>query len=162
MDINAIQDHLEKIIKPSQFYKSIETCKDTSLLFPDFKLKVKNLMVTARQLVPSISLIITETYRSVDRQQYLFTQGSTKLKNVGMHHYGLAVDFAKVLPVSGTKRDELSWKGDWSFLGKLATQHGLVWGGDWNEPTLKHSFQDLDHIQYVTLEEQTEIFKLGV
>jgi hypothetical protein len=79
--------------------------------------------VCARR-VPGIALMIFETYRSEDRQLALFNQGATKLKNVGVHHYGLACDLVKNI------NGEPSWKGDFGFLGELADENGMIWGGD--------------------------------
>lgn len=69
-----------------------------------------------------IELMIHETYRSQDRQQELFNQRATKLRTVGVHHYGLACDIVRV--VAG----EPSWKGGFSFLGQLAQSSGMNWG----------------------------------
>ena len=66
-----------------------------------------------------IKLMIFETFRSQERQAFLFDQGATRLKKVGVHHYGLACDLVK--DING----EPSWKGDFSLLGTLAHQHGL-------------------------------------
>jgi len=87
-----------------------------------------------------LTLEIT-TYRSQARQQELFNQGASKLRVVGVHHFGLAVDLVKV--VGG----EPSWKGDFSFLGRLAHEHGLIWGGDWGDPAVPHTFIDAVHVQ---------------
>jgi hypothetical protein len=45
---------------------------------------------------------------------------ATKLKTVGVHHYGLACDLVK--DIAG----EPSWKGDFAFLGRLAKKHRLI------------------------------------
>jgi hypothetical protein len=96
--------------------------------------------------------MIYETYRSQNRQQELFNQGATKLRAVGVHHYGLACDIVRV--VSG----EPSWKGDFSFMGHLAQSCGLIWGGDWGAPNIKHSFIDSVHVQRCTVARQGDLF----
>ena len=63
-----------------------------------------------------------------------------------MHHYGLAADLVR--EVNG----EPSWKGDFSFLGKLAAQEGLVWGGDWK------GFVDSVHVQRLAVDDQPRLF----
>jgi|ERR1022692_1790665 hypothetical protein len=73
--------------------------------------------------------MIYETYRSQNRQMELFNQSATKLRIVGVHHFGLACDIVRM--VGG----EACWKGDFSFLGQLAHSSGLIWGGDWEIPT---------------------------
>jgi hypothetical protein len=82
-------------------------------------------------------LKVWETFRSHARQIMLFNQKATKLRSVGVHHYGLAADIVKW-------DGEPSWRGDWAFMGTLAREFGLHWGGDWddNSKTLNH-FNDL-------------------
>ena len=78
---------------------------------------------------------------------------ATTLKQVGVHHYGLACDLVK--DVNG----EPGWKGSFDFLGELAHGNGLIWGGDWGDPSIKHSFIDADHVQRVTIARQDALFK---
>jgi hypothetical protein len=99
-----------------------------------------------------LPVMIFETYRSQARQQLLFDQGATKLQKVGVHGFGLAADLVRV--VAG----EPSWKVDYSFLGPLAKQFGLIWGGDWGAPGESHTFVDSDHVQRVTLAQQDDLF----
>jgi len=97
-------------------------------------------------------LMVTETYRSSQRQAMLFAQGATQLKTVGVHHYGLACDFAKV--VGG----EPSWGGSWTFLQGLCAAQGIVWGGDWGTPSQPHTFHDWDHVQRIKISDQASLF----
>jgi D-alanyl-D-alanine carboxypeptidase len=99
-----------------------------------------------------VNLMIFETFRSQERQAFLFDQGATKLKSVGVHHYGLACDLVK--DIAG----EPSWKGDFSLVGNLAHQHGLIWGGDWGNPSVTHSFVDSVHVQRCTIGRQAALF----
>lgn len=99
-----------------------------------------------------LKLMIFETYRSQARQIALFNQGATKLRQVGVHHYGLACDIVK--DING----QPSWKGDFSMLGALAKHHKLIWGGDWGTPGSVHSFVDSDHVQRVTIGRQARLF----
>ncbi len=107
----------------------------------------------AQAKAQNVELMITETYRSKERQQMLFAQGKTKLKDVGVHHYGLAVDFAKL------ESGKAEWGGDWSFLADLCMKNGLTWGGDWGKPLEKHTFRDMDHVQGCGIEQQAALFK---
>ena len=102
-------------------------------------------------------LIITETYRSSERQQQLYDQKLTQLRTVGVHHYGLACDFAKMI------NGKASWDGDWTFCAELAKKVStadriVISGTDWGEPDQSHSFVDSDHIQGCTVAQQTELF----
>ncbi|MCP3469929.1 DUF1906 domain-containing protein [Bradyrhizobium sp. CCGUVB1N3] len=99
-----------------------------------------------------LKLMIFETYRSQARQIALFNQGATKLRQVGVHHFGLACDLVK--DING----QPSWKGDFSLLGSLAKHHRLIWGGDWGTPGSVHTFIDDDHVQRASLGRQARLF----
>ena len=135
--------------KDARFH-TLESVRDVSMLEPETRAAVAALIADAAIL--GIHLIVTETYRSKERQQQLFATGASKLKEVGVHHYGLAADFAKV--VNG----KANWDGDWTFLRDLAKAHGLIWGGDWGTPNAPHSFRDNDHVQRCTIHDQTRLF----
>jgi len=99
-----------------------------------------------------LKLMIFETYRSQARQEALFNQGATKLRTVGVHHYGLACDIVKNI------NGQPSWKGDFSMLGALSRHHKLIWGGDWGTPGSRHTFIDDDHVQRCTIGRQAALF----
>jgi hypothetical protein len=141
----------------SSYFKSEATVRDIMLLEPVTRKAVQNVIHDAMQLDPPVRLVITETYRSTNRQTNLFRQGLTKLDGLtparaGVHHFGLAADFAKVVNGLAT------WGGDWSFLRTLAERHGLISGLDWGLPDVRHSFVDPDHVQRATLAEQAALF----
>jgi len=138
------------VIQRDSRFHSPNAVKDEDLLEPSFLRKVHDVMAAAK--AQDIALAITETYRSSERQQQLFNEGKTRLRVVGVHHYGLACDFAK------EAGGRLSWDGDWTFLTRLAAQHGVISGGDWGEPDKPHSFRDWDHLQGVTLPQQAALF----
>jgi hypothetical protein len=146
----AAHNFYTDVISNDPRFHSAERISDPNLLEPVTRAQVQAIVDDATHL--GIDLIIFETFRSRERQSALFDQGVTQLKQVGVHHYGLACDLVK--RVSG----EPSWKGDYSFLGHLARQHGLVWGGDWGQPQVSHSFQDNDHVQRCTVGRQPSLF----
>jgi hypothetical protein len=131
-------------------FESVARVADPSLLEPTTRQLVNSIVSAAHQI--GIEIMIYETYRSQNRQQELFNHGATKLKKVGVHHYGLACDIVRV--VSG----EPSWKGDFSFMAHLAQSCGLIWGGDWGAPNIKHSFIDSVHVQRCTIARQGDLF----
>jgi hypothetical protein len=131
-------------------FRARERISDTALLEPVTRRLVQQLVEAARQM--EIDLVIYETYRSQQRQEQLFTGGATKLRTVGVHHYGLACDIVRSI------NGEPSWKGDFTFLGRLAQNGGLIWGGDWGTPQIKHSFIDSVHVQRCTVARQGELF----
>src|SRR5262249_41538532 len=108
------------VISPDPRFESLKRIDDPSLIEPITRAAVQAIIDDARAL--GTELMIFETYRSQQRQEALFNQGASKLKTVGVHHFGLACDLVKVAA------GEPSWKGDFSFLGTLAREHGLIWG----------------------------------
>lgn len=138
------------VIQRDARYRSVSPVNDLALLEPGFRAKAQAVVAAAGTL--GIELVSTETYRSSERQQQLFDAGKTQLRIVGVHHYGLAIDFAK--RVGG----RLTWDGDWTFLCKLAAACGVVAGGDWGLPDQPHSFRDWDHLQGVAIAEQGALF----
>jgi len=139
-----------QVIMPDPRFNSTNRIADPELLEPTTRQQVQGIVADAA--ATGIKLMIFETYRSQARQQLLFNQGATKLRQVGVHHFGLACDLVK--DING----QPSWKGDFSFLRFLAKQHGLIWGGDWGTPGSVHTFVDDDHVQRVTVGRQARLF----
>ncbi len=138
------------VISRDARFNSVNRIGDPSLLESATRQLVEDIVSAASRR--GIELMIYETYRSQERQQELFNQGATRLRTVGVHHYGLACDILRV--VNG----EPSWKGDFSFLGQLAQSSGLIWGGDWGAPHIRHSFIDSVHVQRCTVARQEDLF----
>jgi hypothetical protein len=114
---DVVESFYTDIISADTRFSSVNRIADSSLLEPMTRRLVEGLIASAHQM--GIEIMIYETYRSQNRQQALFENGASKLRTVGVHHYGLACDIVRV--VSG----EPSWKGDFSFLGQLAHSSGL-------------------------------------
>jgi hypothetical protein len=138
------------VISQDRRFDSVARIGDPSLLEPTTRKLVESVVSAAQRM--GIEVIIYETYRSQNRQQELFNNGATKLRAVGVHHYGLACDIVRVIG------GEPCWKGDFSFLGQLAHSGGLIWGGDWGAPDIKHSFVDSVHVQRCTVARQGDLF----
>lgn len=139
------------VISNDPRFHSTSAISDLALLEPATRAAVQAIIADATAL--GISLMVFETYRSQERQQLLFQQGATQLRTVGVHHYGLACDLVK--NIGG----QPSWKGDFSFLGAIAKNHGLIWGGNWGTPNQPHSFVDSDHVQRCTVGRQAPLFR---
>jgi hypothetical protein len=138
------------VISHDARFDSLARVNDPALLEPVTRQRVAQLISAAA--ATGIRLMIYETYRSQKRQQALFESGATKLRTVGVHHYGLACDIVR--SVGG----EPSWKGDFALLGELAHASDLIWGGDWGNPNVKHSFVDAVHVQRCTIARQPALF----
>lgn len=139
------------VLQKNAVFLSPKRQPNLGLLEPFTQEAVKRVIADAQTL--GITLIPWETFRSRARQEALFLQGATKLRNVGVHNYGLACDLVKF--VDG----EPSWKGDFTFLGTLAQHHGLIWGGDWGEPGIRHNFIDSVHVQRCLVNDQPRLFR---
>ena len=131
-------------------FNSTKRISDPELLEPVTRDLVQAIIADAA--ANGLKLMIFETYRSQARQLALFNQGASKLKQVGVHHFGLACDLVK--DING----QPSWKGDFSMLGALAKHHKLIWGGDWGTPGSVHTFVDDDHVQRATIGRQASPF----
>jgi hypothetical protein len=140
------------VIQADPRFHSPEVCRDLDLLEPVFRGAVEAVISEAAALIPPVILRVSETYRSPARQQALFAKGLTQLKDLGVHSFGLACDFFKL--VDG----KASWEGDWSFLRDLAVKHGLISGYDWGQPQAKHTFTDNDHVQRISVADQPKLF----
>jgi hypothetical protein len=138
------------VIMKDKRFQNPNRVADPNLLEPVTRKLVSAIIDAANKR--GIALMIFETYRSEDRQLALFNQGATKLRTVGVHHYGLACDLVKNI------NGEPSWKGDFDFLGELAHENGMIWGGDWGNPGVAHTFVDSDHVQRCTLARQSALF----
>jgi len=138
------------VITADKRFGSTGRISDPALLEPKTREAVEKIIADAKS--NGVDLMIFETYRSQARQKVLFDRGASKLKQVGVHHYGLACDLVR--DVNG----EPSWKGDFSILGHLARAHALIWGADWGNPNVKHTFVDDDHVQRCTIPRQAGLF----
>ena len=108
--------------------------RDIDSLHPKFKgvFKIlKERLITGYEAgLTQTRFEVFETFRSFERQDYLFTTGTTKARGgQSAHNFGLAVDF--VARVHNRTKDgfEMAWSWslhhDWEFLKKVATEVGL-------------------------------------
>ena len=84
---------------------------------------------------------IFETLRSVDRQDFLYETGASKVKGDSLaakHVQGRAID---VVFLDWYGRWSWSNHWDWEMLGGIGEGLGLIWGGRWE------SFPDKAHFQ---------------
>lgn len=146
----SLMNFYQEVIQVDPRFTSPLECRDLALLEPLTRAAVLAIIADAGQR--GIELMVTETFRSTARQLALYAQGVTSLKNVGVHHFGLACDFCKLI------EGKASWAGDWSFLRDLAEKYGLISGLDWGQPNVRHSFVDPDHVQRISLKDQEELF----
>ena len=86
-----------------------------------------------------LPVLITETYRSQARQDYLYAQGRTRAGKVvtwtrNSRHTGrMAWDICK-----NVKGQEYSDATFFAKCGKIAKRLGITWGGTWDTPDQPH------------------------
>lgn len=109
-----------------------------------------------------LNVLITETYRSQERQNYLYEQGRTRQGQIvtwtkkSRHTNRRAWDICKNL-----KGHEYSDTQFFIKCGNIARELGIVWGGDWSTPDRPH-FEIPENWNYkgvddaMTLEEKTK------
>jgi hypothetical protein len=135
------------VITADARFSSPTRIADLDLLEPVTRQLVGGIVTAAQNL--GFQVAVFETYRSQARQEALYAQGLTQLAHVGVHHYGLACDIVKII------NGEPSWKGDFGFLGQLAHSAGLIWGGNWGNPDIRHDFIDSVHVQRCTTDQDS-------
>jgi len=139
------------IIKKDPRFHSTKPVSDLALLEPVTRVAVLNIIRDAKE--QGHHLMVFETYRSQELQAIYFKRGVTRLRTVGVHHYGLACDIVKSV------KGQPSWDGSFDFMQALANKHNLIWGGDWGEPDGPHSFLDPVHVQRITVYDQGRLFR---
>lgn len=86
-----------------------------------------------------LKVLITETYRSQARQNWLYAQGRTRAGNVvtwtkNSRHTGrMAWDICK-----NVKGQEYSDSSFFAKCGEIAKKLGITWGGTWSTPDKPH------------------------
>ena len=141
--------YTDVIAKDPRFHTTRQV-NDIDLLEPVTRASVQAIISDAA--AQKITIIVGETYRSTERQALLFTKGATKLRSVGVHHYGLACDLW--IEHNG----QVDWHANYMVIGPLAKAHKLVWGYDWGHPNEPHTFRDIDHVQRCSLSRQASLF----
>lgn len=122
----------------------IEICKSVNELHP--KVRELALALLAECKKQGLNVKITETYRSKERQDYLYAQGRTRSGNIvtnspgssmsSYHQWRLAFDV-----VINDRKDPYN-AAKLAKVGKIGEKLGLEWGGSWR------GFKDSPHFQY--------------
>ncbi|QQZ62036.1 M15 family metallopeptidase [Paenibacillus sonchi] len=108
-----------------------------------------------RSYACGVPILITQGLRTAAEQDALYAQGRTKPGAIvtnarggqSYHNYGLAVDFALLLPNGSSVSWDMVRDGDndqaadWLEVVQQAKRLGFEWGGDWT------SLKDYPHFQ---------------
>lgn len=123
---------------------SAAQCRDLNELHPKVKELAEQLIAECKK--QGLNVLITETYRSVERQDALYAQGRTTpgiiVTNArgsdmsSYHQWRLAFDFCQ--NIRGKEYDTTFM----NKVGAIGTKLGLEWGGSWT------TFKDTPHFQY--------------
>lgn len=112
-------------------------CRDIKQLNPVAQ-KACNLFMSECKKA-GLNVLITETYRSQERQNYLYAQGRTRAGNIvtwttKSNHTGrMAWDICK-----NVKGKEYSDAKFFEQCGAIAKKLGITWGGTWKTPDRPH------------------------
>lgn len=138
--MKAIAKHyIEKIITAPEYF-SDKPCRNVNLLYPPFYSLVKKVSEEIKK-ANSSEVVCVETYRSNTLQLRYFNQGASKIRNNGMHHYGIASDMAFL------NGNSITYNGDYKLLRSIAKEKGIHLLGLW----------DAGHFQFISVEDQTEL-----
>lgn len=105
-------------------------------LEPEFRRK---LLAVVKDLAEhGVSIIITETYRSQARQDYLYSLGRTRPGKIVTWTTHSRHTSRRAADLCFLKNKKATYVGPWNLVGSAATAHGLTWGGTWKTPDKPH------------------------
>lgn len=108
-----------------------------------------------------LDVCITETYRSQERQNYLYEQGRGRSGNIvtwtknSRHTSRLAWDICK-----NVKGQEYSDSSFFKKCGDIAKEIGITWGGTWKEKDTPHFEIDANWKEPIGDDEMITIIKV--
>lgn len=141
-----------------------EVCRDINELSPLAQVACKLFIQKCKE--KGLDVLITETYRSQERQNYLYEQGRTRSGKIvtwthnSRHTSRRAWDICK--NVKGHEYDDPSF---FKKCGSIAKELNITWGGTWSTPDTPHfeittswkaPKEELSVAQYEELKEMIE------
>lgn len=114
-----------------------KTCRDINELSPVAQKACRLFLQECEEA--GLNVLITETYRSQERQDYLYEQGRTRPGKVvtwtrdSRHEGRMAWDICK-----NVKGHEYSDQLFFGKCGEIAERLGITWGGTWKTPDQPH------------------------
>jgi hypothetical protein len=123
---------------------NMEICKDLDELHPIVKDLALKLLENCRE--EGLNIAINETYRSVERQDYLYAQGRWRPGNIITHATGASMSsyhqWRMAFDIYNNVAGDAYNVTVLSRVGAIGEHLGLEWGGNWK------SFKDTPHFQY--------------
>ena len=138
--------------------KVTETCRDINCLIPSAQEACNLFLQECKK--QGLNVLITETYRSQERQNYLYSLGRTVSGNKvtwtknSRHTSKRAWDICK-----NVKGEEYTDKTFFNKCGEIAKALNITWGGSWSTPDLPHFEITEDWVNPKGLEAMTEAEK---
>lgn len=114
-----------------------KACRDISALLPAAQAACRAFLRECER--EGLAVLITETYRTQERQDYLYAQGRTRAGTIvtwtrkSRHTGRLAWDICKNI-----KGQEYADAAFFDRCGRIAAQLGITWGGRWDTPDRSH------------------------
>lgn len=103
------------------------TTNELHVLHPAFRNKIILLLEACDSM--GIKVMITETYRTGERQNYYYRTGRSRVQDGrSKHQYGLAID---LVPIINGKPNFRAYK-TLKKIGIVGERLGLTWGGKWS------------------------------
>lgn len=131
-----------------------KTIRDISELTPNAQKACNLFMAECKK--QGLNVLITETYRSQERQNYLYEQGRTRNGKIvtwtknSRHTSRRAWDICK-----NVKGQEYSDSSFFKKCGEIAKKFNITWGGTWKTPDTPH-FEISENWNYKGDEPMTE------
>jgi len=128
------------------------TCRDISELTTNAQKACKLFLAECEK--QGLKVLITETYRSQERQDYLYAQGRTRSGNVvtwtknSRHTSRRAWDICQ--NIKGHEYDDNIF---FKNCGIIAKKFNITWGGTWSTPDTPH-FEISENWNYESEEEE--------
>lgn len=100
-------------------FLSAEIQNDDSYLFNPLRNQLNTIIDEYQNEFPNDVIGYFETFRSANRQLYLYNLGRTQIKSLGTHFYGLAVDIVNF------KDNKIQWRLNYDWLIERAKKVGI-------------------------------------
>ena len=110
-----------------------DACRDINELVPYVKQRIEKWLNECK--AAGLAVKVSETYRSNERQLYLYNKGASTIKTTGAHGFRIAVDYYIDQPGNIYPADKMK------TAAQIAKKIGFEWGGAWT------SFKDTPHLQ---------------
>ena len=115
------------------------------------ELVVRVIDLVARLEEAGHDIIITDGVRTAAQQAALYAQGRTSPGKIvtncdGVHklsnHQAKGDGLGYAVDVAWRVEGRITWEGPWDYLGQVAEECGLSWGGRWS------TFPDRPHLEW--------------